>query len=134
MCPSSTWRWRVSGTDLHASVTSLQWIVDSYALAFAALMLSAGSLGDRFGTRRLFVGGLALFGLASLACAFSADATQLIVARAVQGIGAAAMLPNSLGAAERRLRPRFACAGAHGRTVGRRARNPSRRGRSSAAC
>jgi MFS transporter, DHA2 family, methylenomycin A resistance protein len=84
------------GRDLHANVASLQWTVDSYALAFSALMLSAGSLGDRLGARRLFIGGLALFGLASLACAFSADAAQLIAARAIQGVGAAAMLPNSL--------------------------------------
>ncbi|MDR5762246.1 MFS transporter [Caballeronia sp. LZ035] len=84
------------GRDLGASVASLQWTVDSYALAFSALMLSAGSLGDRFGARRMFLGGLLLFGLASLACAFSVDAPQLIAARAAQGVGAAAMLPNSL--------------------------------------
>jgi DHA2 family methylenomycin A resistance protein-like MFS transporter len=84
------------GRDLHASVASLQWTVDAYALAFAALMLSAGVMGDRFGARRLFVAGLALFGLASAACGFAADASQLIAARALQGIGAAAMLPNSL--------------------------------------
>ena len=84
------------GHDLHASLASLQWTVDSYALAFAALMLSAGVLGDRFGARRLFVAGLALFALASLGCAFATDAPQLIAARALQGVGAAAMLPNSL--------------------------------------
>ncbi|AQH01227.1 MFS transporter [Burkholderia sp. KK1] len=84
------------GHDLRANVASLQWTIDSYALAFAALMLSAGALGDRFGARRMFTGGLALFALASLACAFSRDAPQLIAARALQGVGAAAMLPNSL--------------------------------------
>jgi DHA2 family methylenomycin A resistance protein-like MFS transporter len=84
------------GHDLHASVASLQWTVDSYALAFSALMLSAGSLGDRLGARRMFLGGLLLFALTSLGCAFSGDAPQLIAARAVQGVGAAAMLPNSL--------------------------------------
>lgn len=84
------------GRDLHASVANLQWTVDAYALAFAALMLSAGVLGDRFGARRLFVAGLALFALASAACGFAVDASQLIAARALQGIGAAAMLPNSL--------------------------------------
>ncbi|WP_374729941.1 MFS transporter [Caballeronia temeraria] len=100
------------GGDLHASVASLQWTIDSYALAFAALMLSAGSLGDRYGARRMFIGGLALFALASLACAFSRDAPQLIAARALQGVGAAAMLPNSLALLnaacghERRLRAR----------------------------
>ncbi|SAK57575.1 major facilitator transporter [Caballeronia hypogeia] len=100
------------GHDLGASVASLQWTVDSYALAFSALMLSAGSLGDRFGARRMFLGGLALFALASLACAFSRDAPQLIAARAWQGVGAAAMLPNSLALLnvacghDRRLRAR----------------------------
>lgn len=84
------------GHDLRANLASLQWTVDSYALAFAALMLSAGVLGDRFGARRLFVAGLALFALASLGCAFAANAPQLIAARALQGVGAAAMLPNSL--------------------------------------
>jgi DHA2 family methylenomycin A resistance protein-like MFS transporter len=84
------------GRDLHASVAGLQWTVDAYALAFAALMLSAGVLGDRFGARRLFVAGLVLFALASAACGFAMDATQLVAARALQGIGAAAMLPNSL--------------------------------------
>jgi MFS transporter, DHA2 family, methylenomycin A resistance protein len=84
------------GHDLHANVANLQWTVDSYALAFSALMLSAGALGDRIGARRLFVGGLALFALASLGCAFSEGAAQLVIARAVQGVGAAAMLPNSL--------------------------------------
>jgi len=84
------------GRDLHASVAGLQWTVDAYALAFAALMLSAGVLGDRFGARRLFVAGLMLFGLASAACGFATDAAQLVAARALQGIGAAAMLPNSL--------------------------------------
>ena len=84
------------GRELHASVAGLQWTVDAYALAFAALMLSAGMLGDRFGARRLFVAGLALFALASAACGLASDATQLVAARAFQGIGAAAMLPNSL--------------------------------------
>jgi MFS transporter, DHA2 family, methylenomycin A resistance protein len=84
------------GRDMHASVAGLQWTVDSYALAFAALMLSAGVLGDRLGARRLFVAGLALFALASAACGFALDAPQLVAGRALQGVGAAAMLPNSL--------------------------------------
>src|SRR5260370_37652618 len=84
------------GRDLRASVAGLQWTVDASALAFAALMLSAGVLGDRFGARRLFVAGLVLFAFASAACGFAMDATQLVAARALQGIGAAAMLPNSL--------------------------------------
>jgi DHA2 family methylenomycin A resistance protein-like MFS transporter len=84
------------GSDLRANVTGLQWIVDAYTLAFAVLMLSAGVLGDRFGARRLFAFGLGLFAAASLACGLAFDASTLIAARAVQGIGAAAMLPNSL--------------------------------------
>ncbi|RKR36500.1 MFS transporter [Paraburkholderia sp. BL17N1] len=84
------------GADLHANVADLQWVVDAYTLAFAVLMLSAGALGDRFGAHRLYAAGIVLFALASLACGFALDATMLIAARAVQGVGAAAMLPNSL--------------------------------------
>jgi DHA2 family methylenomycin A resistance protein-like MFS transporter len=84
------------GADLHADVAGLQWVVDAYTLAFAVLMLSAGALGDRFGARRMYACGIVLFALASLACGLALDATMLVAARAVQGIGAAAMLPNSL--------------------------------------
>lgn len=84
------------GSQLHASVSVLQWIVDAYTLAFAVLMLSGGVLGDRFGARRLFAAGLVLFGVASLACGLAPNAEALVAARAVQGISAAAMLPNSL--------------------------------------
>ena len=83
-------------TDLHASVAGLQWIVDAYALAFAVLMLSAGVLGDRLGARRMYAAGIVIFALASLACGLAFDDVMLVAARAVQGIGAAAMLPNSL--------------------------------------
>lgn len=84
------------GSQLHASVSVLQWIVDAYTLAFAVLMLSAGVLGDRFGARRLFAAGLLLFAASSLACALAPAVWVLVAARAAQGIGAAAMLPNSL--------------------------------------
>ncbi|MGN6649875.1 MFS transporter [Trinickia sp.] len=84
------------GSQLHAPVSVLQWIVDAYTLAFAVLMLSGGVLGDRFGARRLFAAGLVLFGVASLACGLAPNAEALVAARAVQGISAAAMLPNSL--------------------------------------
>ncbi|KVN10115.1 MULTISPECIES: MFS transporter [unclassified Burkholderia] len=84
------------GIDLNASVAGLQWIVDAYTLAVAGLMLSAGALGDRFGARRLFAAGLALFALASFVCGVAANATTLVAARALQGFAAAAMLPNSL--------------------------------------
>lgn len=84
------------GIDLHASVAGLQWIVDAYTLAVAGLMLSAGALGDRFGARRLFAAGLALFAVASFVCGVAANAPALVAARALQGLAAAAMLPNSL--------------------------------------
>ncbi|MDT3398841.1 MFS transporter [Streptomyces sp. B1866] len=76
---------------LDASFTSLQWVMDVYALALAALLMAAGSAADLFGRRRLYLGGLALFALASLACGLAPDAGTLIAARAVQGVGAAAM-------------------------------------------
>ncbi|CAG4895295.1 MFS transporter [Paraburkholderia saeva] len=84
------------GADLHLSVSGLQWIVDAYTLAFAVTMLSFGVLGDRFGARRLYAWGMVLFALASLACGLSVNGAMLIAARTAQGIGAAAMLPNSL--------------------------------------
>ncbi|OWJ62186.1 MFS transporter [Paraburkholderia caledonica] len=84
------------GANLHANVAGLQWVVDAYTLAFAVLMLSAGALGDRFGARRLYAAGIVLFALASLACGVASGAPMLVAARALQGIGAAAMLPNSL--------------------------------------
>ncbi|SMG50885.1 MFS transporter [Paraburkholderia susongensis] len=84
------------GADLHANVAGLQWVVDAYTLAFAVLMLSSGALGDRFGARRMYAAGIVLFAFASLACGLALDAAMLVGARALQGIGAAAMLPNSL--------------------------------------
>ncbi|MEU0050037.1 MFS transporter [Streptomyces sp. NPDC006309] len=77
--------------DLGASFTSLQWVIDGYALALAALLLASGSLADRFGQRRSYVCGLGVFGLASLACGLAPDAEVLIAARVVQGVGGAAM-------------------------------------------
>jgi len=77
--------------ELHSSFTSLQWVVDMYALVLASLLMVAGSLGDRFGHRRLYVGGLAVFALASLACGLAPNVAVLITARGVQGIGAAGM-------------------------------------------
>ncbi|VWC12910.1 MFS transporter [Burkholderia lata] len=82
--------------DLRLPVAGLQWVVDAYTLAFAVLMLSGGALGDRFGARRLYIAGLMLFALASLACGAASTPAMLIAARALQGVGAAAMLPNSL--------------------------------------
>src|SRR5829696_4354772 len=82
--------------DLHASVYQAQWVVESYALLLAALLLVGGALGDRFGRRRIFLSGVVLFAAASLACAFSQSVGQLIAARAVQGVGAALLVPGSL--------------------------------------
>jgi DHA2 family methylenomycin A resistance protein-like MFS transporter len=83
-------------TDLGGGVSAAQWVVDGYAVPFAACMLSAGALGDRFGHRRACVAGFAVFGLASIVAALSRSLVPLIAARAVQGVGAAVMLPASL--------------------------------------
>jgi EmrB/QacA subfamily drug resistance transporter len=83
-------------TDLAASVEQLQWFVNAYTLSFATLMLTAATLGDRWGRRRVFVGGITLFALASIASALSTTPEALIVARAVQGVGGAAVMPLSL--------------------------------------
>lgn len=77
--------------DLHARLSSLQWVIDAYALSLAALLLLSGSLADRFGRRAMFQAGLVVFALSSLCCALAPDDALLIAARAVQGIGAAAM-------------------------------------------
>jgi DHA2 family methylenomycin A resistance protein-like MFS transporter len=84
------------GADLAASRAELQWVVDAYALVLAAFMLGAGDLADRLGSRRVFVAGLALFGVGSAACAGAPSAVFLIAARVAQGLGAAAILPTSL--------------------------------------
>ncbi|MGN6407784.1 MAG: MFS transporter, partial [Curtobacterium sp.] len=82
--------------DLGASVEELQWITNAYTLAFAALMLLAVGLGDRLGRRHLFVAGIAVFTVSSAFAALSTDPTSLIVWRAVEGAGAAAIMPLSL--------------------------------------
>src|SRR5215472_17072815 len=81
--------------DLHAQLSDLQWVVDAYTLPFAALMLTAGTLADRFGRKRLFLGGLVLFVLGSLLCGLAPTLDWLLVGRVVQGVGAAALLPGS---------------------------------------
>src|SRR5262249_50652967 len=82
--------------DLHVGLSSLQWTVNAYGIAFAAGIITAAALGDRFGRRRIFNIGLALFTLASAACALAPDASTLIAARTVQALGGAGVLPLSL--------------------------------------
>ncbi|MGX2995269.1 MFS transporter [Streptomyces sp. JNUCC 64] len=82
--------------DLGATSQDIQWILDSYILVFAGLLLTSGGLADRFGRRRVMVIGLALFGLSSLAATFATDPGQLIAARAVMGVGGALVLPSTL--------------------------------------
>src|SRR5215210_6843927 len=82
--------------DLGASFDDLRWVIDAYALTLAATMLISGSLGDRFGRRLVFTGGLALFSVASLLCAIAWDPVSLNLFRGLQGIGGAAMLATSL--------------------------------------
>jgi EmrB/QacA subfamily drug resistance transporter len=82
--------------DLHASATQLEWVVSGYMLAFAAALIIAGNLGDLLGRKRVFLAGAALFGLASLAAGLSGSGTELIAARVVQGVAAAAMAPQVL--------------------------------------
>ena len=81
---------------LGATASQAQWIIESYALLLASLLLVGGALGDRFGRRRVFMAGVALFCAAAVACALSKTVGQLIAARAVQGIGAALLVPGSL--------------------------------------
>ncbi len=81
---------------LGTTVAGLQWVVDAYALAFAALLLTGGYIGDRWGARRGYLTGIVMFALASSACGFASDAALLIAGRVLQGVGAALMLPCSL--------------------------------------
>ena len=81
---------------LGATLSEVQWVVESYALFLAALLLIGGSLGDRYGRRKIFAGGVVLFTAASAWCGLAPDIRQLIVARGVQGIGGALLVPGSL--------------------------------------
>jgi DHA2 family methylenomycin A resistance protein-like MFS transporter len=84
------------GISLRTGINDLQWTVDAYFVAFAVLLLSAGSLSDRWGARRAFVSGFVVFSAASLACGVAPNMAALIAARAVQGVGAALLVPCSL--------------------------------------
>jgi EmrB/QacA subfamily drug resistance transporter len=83
-------------TDLRATVADVQWVVEAYSLFLSALILVGGSLGDLFGRKRIFATGIILFTLASIFCGFAPNITVLIIARAVQGIGGALLVPGSL--------------------------------------
>src|SRR5262245_24995768 len=101
------------GTDLRASLAGLQWIVSSYTLTLASLILVGGSLGDRYGRRRIFLLGVAWFAAASLLCAVVPTAGALVAARALQGIGRALLTPGSLAILQASFAP-----GDRGRAVG----------------
>ena len=84
------------GEELDASVAGLQWILDGYLLALASLILIAGSLGDRYGRRRVFTVGVVWFGAASVLCGFAVSTPMLVVTRVLQGVGGALLTPGSL--------------------------------------
>ncbi|TMK69999.1 MAG: MFS transporter [Actinobacteria bacterium] len=107
--------------DLGGSFSDLQWVIDAYTLSLAALVLTAGSLADRFGRRRLFAIGLVIFSVASLVAALSPDPTFLNVSRAVQGIGGAIMFAVSLALVAQEFpagRERGMAMGIYGATIG----------------
>src|SRR5580700_10167619 len=80
----------------HATVVDVQWVVESYGLFLAALILVGGSLGDQFGRRLIFLVGVVIFAVASAACGAASNIHQLIIARSIQGVGAALLVPGSL--------------------------------------
>src|SRR5215218_9121688 len=85
-----------SAGGLGASASQLQWIVDAYTLVFAGLLLTAGSLGDRFGRYRFLAFGLAVFGVGSAMSAFATGPTMLIMTRGLMGVGGAFIMPSTL--------------------------------------
>src|SRR6476660_6670018 len=82
--------------DLRATITDVQWVIEAYALFLGALILVGGSLGDQFGRKRVFLLGVVLFTIASIGCGLATSPAMLIAGRAVQGIGAAFLVPGSL--------------------------------------
>lgn len=82
--------------NLNATAVDVQWVIEAYSLLLSAFLLVGGALGDHYGRRRIFVIGVALFALASVVCGFASDIRQLIAARALQGLGAALLVPGSL--------------------------------------
>jgi EmrB/QacA subfamily drug resistance transporter len=93
------------GRDLNAGLSGLQWTVTGYTLALASLILLGGSLGDRYGRRRVFLIGVGWFAVASLLCGLAQDTGQLVAARVVQGIGGALLTPGSLALIQSSFRP-----------------------------
>ena len=93
------------GRDFSTSLATLQWVVTAYTLTLAGLLLFAGALGDKYGRKRIFLTGVVWFAVASLLCGVAPDAPFLIVARAVQGIGAALLTPGSLAIIEASFAP-----------------------------
>ena len=93
---------------LGATIAQVQWVVESYALFLAALLLIGGSLGDMYGRRKIFVAGVALFSVASTWCGLAPNIQQLIVARGLQGIGGALLVPGSLALISANFSPRGA--------------------------
>src|ERR1700758_4060787 len=83
-------------THLNATAVDVQWVIEAYSLFLSALLLVGGSLGDHYGRRKIFVVGIGVFALASTACGFAVNVHQLIIARAIQGLGAALLVPGSL--------------------------------------
>src|SRR5437867_4995407 len=83
-------------TNLNATVTDVQWVIEAYTLFLAALLLLGGSLGDHFGRKRIYAIGVAVFALASIWCGLAPTIQQLIIARAAQGVGGALLVPGSL--------------------------------------
>ncbi len=107
--------------DLDASFTDLQWVIDAYALTLAAVVLTAGSLADRLGRRRVFAAGLVVFTVASLLCGLAPDPTALNLARALQGIGGAVMFAVSLALIAQEFpagRERGTAMGIYGASIG----------------
>src|SRR5918999_3085689 len=106
--------------DLDASLSSLQWVIDAYSLMLAAVLLTAGSLGDRLGRKRVFSIGFGIFTFASLLCGIAGDATLLNLARGLQGVGGAAMFATSLAliGQEFQGRDRATAIGVWGATIG----------------
>lgn len=100
--------------DFATTIAGLEWVVNAYTLIFAALLLTAGALGDRFGARKIFLAGFVLFTAASVACGLAPTLTTLAIARIVQGAGAALLVPNSLSL----IQQAFPVAEARSRAVG----------------